>query len=155
LRLGAQKIYLLGCGSIGEVSPNMTGPNKAVEAARRRGSNGRRVVSEAVEAIEMERAPTVGANLLEILQRSWDVVSQYQFRRAVEELTASGAYVVSIEPKLPLLARAMDFNRSAVMIAAGRAAAEAALQRNAQEPSADTQKNPRGKSLLSKASLAS
>jgi predicted acylesterase/phospholipase RssA len=155
LRLGAQKIYLFGCGSIGEISPNMTGPNRAVEAERRRGSNGRHALAESVKAAEMEIAPTVGANLLEVLQRSWDVVSQYQFRRAVEDLTAGGANVVSIEPRLPLLARALDFNRSAVMIAAGRAAAEVAMGMVAAESAAEARESAQGTSLFPRKSLAS
>ncbi len=153
LRLGAQRIYLFGCGSIGEVSPSMTGSHKAAEAARRRGLNGKHSLSEAIEAMEI--APTVGANLLEVLQRSWDVVSHYQFRRAVEELTASGAAVVSIEPRLPLLARALDFNRSTIMIAAGRAAAEAALSRGTAESAAAARETAPGTSVFSRRSLAS
>ena len=150
LRLGAQKIYLFGCGSIGEVSPRMTGPHAALEAVRRKGSNGKLSSLDGVD--EAELASTVGANLLEVLERSWDVVSQYQFRRAVEDLHAGGADVVSIEPKLPLLARALDFNRSAVMIASGRAAAEAALLlRDALARPVHAQ----GKAPLSSASLVS
>jgi predicted acylesterase/phospholipase RssA len=126
LRLGAQKIYLFGCGSAGELSPRMTGP-RAAAAARRSASNGKTPLLPAgLDGLEL--GPTVGANLLEVLERSWDVVSQYQFRRAVEELRAGGASVVSIEPMLPLPARPLDFSRGAVMIAAGRVAAEAALK---------------------------
>jgi predicted acylesterase/phospholipase RssA len=133
LRLGAQKIYLIGCGAVGELSPKMSGPSAAVEAVKRKMSNGKTPVSAA--SGEPNLARTVGANLLEVLERSWDVVSRYQFRRAVEELRAGGAHVISIEPLLPLLSRALDFNRSGVMIAAGRAAAEVALESDALEVS--------------------
>ena len=129
LRLGAQKIYLIGCGSIGELSPKMTGPRGVVEDSRRKAPNGKTPLPAAEG--EPEMAATVGANMLEVLERSWDVVSRYQFQRAVEELRAGGAHVVSVEPLLPLLSRPLDFNRSAVMIAAGRVAAEAALSRGA------------------------
>jgi predicted acylesterase/phospholipase RssA len=125
LRLGAQKIYLIGCGAVGELSPKMSGPPAAVDAARRKAANGKLPLP--VNPGDPDLAHMVGANLLEVLERSWDVVSRYQFRRAVEELRAGGAHVVSIEPLLPLLSRALDFNRSGVMIAAGRAAAEIAL----------------------------
>ncbi|HLV98955.1 MAG TPA: patatin-like phospholipase family protein [Ktedonobacterales bacterium] len=134
LRLGAQKIYLIGCGAVGELSPKMSGPPGAAEAARRKLSNGRAAL--AASSGEPDLARTVGANLLEVLERSWDVVSRYQFRRAVEELRAGGAHVVSIEPLLPLLSRALDFNRSGVMIASGRAAAEIALKASAEEDAA-------------------
>lgn len=125
LRLGAQKIYLFGCGVVDELSPRMTGPRAAAEASRRRMSNGKTPSPIAPDGPEL--GPTVGANLLEVLERSWDVVSRYQFRRAVEELRAGGADVVSIEPMLPLLSRPLDFSHSEIIIAAGRAAAEAAL----------------------------
>lgn len=127
LRLGAQRIYLFGCGSIGELSPRLSRPRAAVEAARRRAANGKTPTPPAaLDALGL--GPMVGANLLEVLERSWDVVSQYQFRRAVEGLRAGGAHVISVEPMLPLLSRPLDFSRSEVMIAAGRAAAEMALR---------------------------
>jgi predicted acylesterase/phospholipase RssA len=125
LRLGAQKIYLFGCGSIGELSPRLAHLRVSIEGVRRRGSNGKAPQPAALDGLEW--GPTVGANLLEVLERSWDVVSQYQFRRAVEELRAGGADVVSIEPVLPALSRPLDFSRSEALIAAGRAAAEAGL----------------------------
>jgi predicted acylesterase/phospholipase RssA len=125
LRLGAQKIYLFGCGSVDGISPRMTGPREAAGVSRRRMSNGKTPSPVAADGPEL--GPTVGANLLEVLERSWDVVSRYQFRRAVEGLRAGGADVVSIEPMLPLLSRPLDFSHSEVIIAAGRAAAEAAL----------------------------
>ncbi len=135
LRLGAQKIYLFGCGSIGELSPRLSRPRAAAEAMRRKASNGKLTAPAASDGLGL--GPTVGANLLEVLERSWDVVSQYQFRRAVEGLRASGAKVISIEPKLPLLSRPLDFNRSEVIIAAGRAAAEIALGIGAPAASAE------------------
>jgi predicted acylesterase/phospholipase RssA len=125
LRLGAQKIYLFGCGSIGELSPRLSHPRVTIEGFRRKASNGKTAPSAASDGLEL--GPTVGANLLEVLERSWDVVSQYQFGRAVEELRSGGAAVISIEPVLPALARPLDFTRSDLMVAAGRAAAEAAL----------------------------
>jgi predicted acylesterase/phospholipase RssA len=125
LRLGVQRIYLFGCGSIGELSPRLTLPNGATGGAMSKafnwkGRNGK-------ESPIAEEEQNLAANLLDVLERSWDVVSHYQFHRAVEGLRAGGARVVSIDPQLPQLSRALDFSRSEALIAAGRAAAEAAL----------------------------
>jgi predicted acylesterase/phospholipase RssA len=152
LRLGAQKIYLIGCGSIGELSPKMTGPRGNGEDSRRKASNGR---TPAPAEGEPTLAPTVGANMLEVLERSWDVVSRYQFARAIEALRASGASVVSIEPMLPLLSRPLDFNRSAVMIAAGRVAAEAALSLGTPALPAAVDQRGNSPTVFSSTSLAS
>lgn len=152
LRLGAQKIYLFGCGSIGELSPRLSRPRATLETAWRRASNGKTPPPAALDGLEL--GPTVGANLLEVLERSWDVVSQYQFRRAVEELRAGGASVVSIEPMLPLLARPLDFSRSEAMIAAGRAAAEAALRLEALLPGMAVEEALRDEPDSSNVSLA-
>ncbi len=158
LRLGAQKIYLIGCGAVGEISPKMSGPYGAAESARRRTITRRRATNGKTPLTaasgEPDLAQTVGANLLEVLERSWDVVSRYQFQRAVETLHASGAHVVSIEPLLPLFSRALDFNRSVVMIASGRAAAEIALKQGAPDMSG-ADDDSRRDSALSSRSLAS
>jgi predicted acylesterase/phospholipase RssA len=153
LRLGAQKIYLFGCGAIGELSPRMTGPRLVVAAARRKVSNGRIPLPPLFHGLDMRA--TVGANLLEVLERSWEVVNQYQFQRAVETLRADGANVTAIEPMLPLLARGLDFSRSAVMIAAGRAAAEAALKPETLEASGAVENATSSKAMFPKTSLAS
>jgi predicted acylesterase/phospholipase RssA len=153
LRLGAQKIYLFGCGSIGELSPRLSRPRAAAESARHKAANGKRPSPAGLDGLEL--GPTIGANLLEVLERSWDVISQYQFLRAVEGLRAGGADVVSIEPILPLFSRPLDFSRSEAMIAAGRAAAEAALNPGAPASLAGTDAAASGESAPSSASLAS
>ncbi len=135
LRLGARKIYLFGTGSIEELSPRLSLPLVAAAPAKNGAHNGKKRLAADLEPLEV--APTIGANMLEVLERSWDVISQYQFRRAVEGLRASSTSVISIEPVLPLLSRPLDFSRSEGMIAAGRAAAEAAL--HLAEPSAAAQ----------------
>jgi hypothetical protein len=67
-----------------------------------------------------------------VLERSWDVITRYQFRRSAEGLRSSGVKVISIDPQLPAHSRPLDFNRGPAMIAAGRAAAEAVLSDVAQ-----------------------
>ena len=125
LRLGAQRIYLFGCGSISELSPRLALSRGAVRHAARRALNGKGRDEHEPPDEELEQG--IAANLLEVLERSWDVISHYQFRRAVEGLRAGDASVVSIDPLLPPHSRALDFSRSAALVAAGRAAAEAAL----------------------------
>jgi len=137
LRLGARKIYLFGCGSIEELSPRLSLPHVAVAPAKNGASNGKQRLAAVLQSPDL--GPTVGANLLEVLERSWDVISQYQFRRAVEGLRASSASVISIEPMLPLQSRPLDFSRSEGMIAAGRAAAEATLHLAATTAAAEAQ----------------
>jgi predicted acylesterase/phospholipase RssA len=130
LRLGAQCIYLFGCGSIGELSPRLTLPKRAARNAAGKAPNwkGRsgKEQPDGEEEQDLEKQ-NLAANLLDVLERSWDVVSHYQFHRAVQDLRAGGARVVSIDPHLPQSSRALDFNHSEALITAGRAAAEAAL----------------------------
>ncbi len=123
LRLGAQTIYLFACGAIGKLSPRLI-PPEALESQNGKAPNGRSPIAPLLRQSE----GALGASLLDVLERSWDVVSQYQFRRAVEGLRESGARVISIEPSLPSVSRPLDFSRSQAIIAAGRASAEAVLQ---------------------------
>ncbi len=130
LRLGARTIYLFGCGSVGELSPQLALSSAANGHRGRKALNGK---GSAIAPLEPD-PPVLGASLLDVLERSWDVVSQYQFRRAVEGLRLGGARVISFEPRLPPLSRPLDFNRSQAMIGAGRATAEEVLQRARSEP---------------------
>jgi predicted acylesterase/phospholipase RssA len=125
LRLGARRIYLFGCGAVGELPSRLILSHEMIAGEEVAPSNGKTRLFTLQKRLTLEQ--TVGANLLEVLERSWDVVSQYQFQRAVEGLRAGGASVISIEPLLPPLSRPLDFSRSESVIAAGRAAAEAAL----------------------------
>lgn len=126
LRLGAQKIYLFACGSIGELSPRLSLPPEALENGNGKSTNGRRQITAFLA--QQRSAPAIGATLLDVLERSWDVVSRFQFQRAVEGLRSSGAEVISIEPLLPLLAHPLDFSHCQMMVDAGRASAEAVFQ---------------------------
>lgn len=126
LRLGAQKIYLFACGSIGELSPRLSLPPEALENGNGKATNGRRQITAFLAQQRSE--PAIGATLLDVLERSWDVVSRFQFQRAVEGLRAGGADVISIEPLLPLLAHPLDFSHCQMMVDAGRASAEAVFQ---------------------------
>ena len=123
LRLGARTVYLFACGAIGELSPRLM-PQEALEQHNGKAPNGRRTIAPLFRPPE----DTLGASMLDVLERSWDVVSQYQLRRAVEGLRSGGARVIPIEPSLPLHSRALDFSQSHAAIAAGRASAEAVLQ---------------------------
>jgi len=126
LRLGAQKIYLFACGAIGELSPRLSLPPEALENGTGKVSNGRRQITAFLA--QQRNAPAIGATLLDVLERSWDVVSRFQFQRAVEGLRAGGAEVISIEPLLPMLAHPLDFSHCQMMVDAGRASAEAVFQ---------------------------
>lgn len=126
LRLGAQTVYLFACGAIGELSPRLSSSLEGLENGNGKAANGRKPISAFLA--QQKSAPVIGATLLDVLERSWDVVSQYQFQRAVEGLRAGGAEVISIEPLLPLLARPLDFSRCQMMVDAGRASAEAVFQ---------------------------
>jgi predicted acylesterase/phospholipase RssA len=126
LRLGAQKIYLFACGAIGELSPRLSLPPEALENGNGKAPGGRKQITAFL--VQQRSEPAIGATLLDVLERSWDVVSRFQFQRAVEGLRASGAEVISIEPLLPLLAHPLDFSRCQMMVDAGRASAEAVFQ---------------------------
>jgi NTE family protein len=131
LKLGAQRVYLFGCGAIAELSPRLIPTDSGALAEEHPGQPERdwRVLLHR----RQQEASMLGANLLDVLERSWDVITRYQFRRSVESLRASGVKVISIDPELPPLSRPLDFNRGAAMIAAGRAAAETALRSEARE----------------------
>lgn len=126
LRLGAQTIYLFACGAIGELSPRLSLPPEALENGNGKAVNGLKPITAFLA--QQRSAPALGATLLDVLERSWDVVSRFQFQRAVEGLRAGGAEVISIEPLLPLQARPLDFSHCQMMVEAGRASAEAVLQ---------------------------
>jgi NTE family protein len=126
LKLGAQCVYLFGCGSIAELSPRLIPTDSEALAEEHPSQAGRDWRS--LFPRRQQDASMLGANLLDILERSWDVITRYQFRRSAEGLRTSGVKVISIDPQLPPLSRPLDFNRGAAMIAAGRAAAEAVLR---------------------------
>lgn len=132
LKLSAHRIYLFGCGAIAELSPRLI-PSDLNGLAEEHPSQPERDWRSLLPRRQQE-VSMLGANLLDVLERSWDVTTRYQFHRAVESLRASGADVISIDPELPPLSRPLDFNRGAALVAAGRAAAEAVLRREAKEP---------------------
>ena len=136
LRLGAQTVYLFACGAIGELSPRLSLPPEALEIGNGKAASGRKQITAFLTQQKSE--PAIGATLLDMLERSWDVVSRYQFQRAVEGLHAGGAEVISIEPLLPLLARPLDFSHCQMMVDAGRASAEAVLQGKFSDPASTT-----------------
>jgi predicted acylesterase/phospholipase RssA len=129
LKMGAHTIYLFGCGSIAELSPRLSPstPLPLVDEAQAQPERDWRSLLPR----RHQQAPALGANLLDVLERSWDVITRYHFYHSVEELRAGGVHVISIDPELPPLSRPLDFNRGPAMITAGRAAAEAALQSEA------------------------
>ncbi len=133
LKLGAKHVYLFGCGSIAELSPRLVPTASGIlveEHPSQPGRDWRSLLTRRQQADAM-----LGANLLDVLERSWDVITRYQFRRSAESLRTSGVTVISIDPQLPPLSRPLDFNRGAAMIAAGRAAAEAVLLNTARKVS--------------------
>lgn len=131
LKLGARQVYLFGCGSIAELSPRLipTASGAFVEEHPSQPTRDwRSLLTKRQQADAM-----LGANLLDVLERSWDVITRYQFRHSAESLRSSGVKVISIDPQLPALSRPLDFNRGTAMIAAGRAAAEAVLRSETKE----------------------
>lgn len=129
LRLGAGSIYVFGCGSLGERSLSLAlaqngkgHPTGTIGNGKARKGN-----EQPAEPRRSGVEQNLATSLLEVLERSWDVVSRYQFQRVVEGVRAGGARIIPIDPQLPPGSRALDFSQSEALIAAGRAAALATL----------------------------
>ncbi len=61
-----------------------------------------------------------------LLERSWDVASQYSMRYYIQSSQAVGAEVIAIQPEITATSM-LDFNKSDVLVQAGRATAKQVL----------------------------